>query len=158
MTTDINYAFRSRNCYKTVNSSSHFPSNYSNNSNDNYGLVPQTYSHNTPISSPFTSYRSYPYTSDPARTFTPNYYSQRNQYSSTNNRYIGNTDSHKQKQTLQYKNAFKQSPKENSRSVNTVFSSTSPLKSDGSYTTVSTIVCQICNHLGHDASSCSSFQ
>ena len=156
--TDINYPSRPKNFFRTINTPSNFFSNSSNDFNSNYASVPQTYSNNNPVSSSFASYRSYPYTSDRARTFKPNYYSQSNQYSSTNNRYTDNTNLRKQKPTPQYKKAFKQSPKANSNSVNTVFSSTFPSKSDTSNSSISPIICQICNQLGHDASSCSSFQ
>ncbi|CAF1486195.1 unnamed protein product [Rotaria sp. Silwood1] len=45
-----------------------------------------------------------------------------------------------------------------SRSANAVFTSTLPPNNDDNLDSLSTVVCHLCNYMGHDASSCPNFQ
>ena len=156
--TDINYDSKSKNSTKLANTSNSFSSNYASNSNNDYSSTPQRSWRNNSASSSFTSYPSYVSKPDRAQTSSSNYYSNSNRYMSSTNKNNNSYNNYKQKNTQQYKHAPKHNNKTNSHLVNAVFSSSLPAQDDAINNSISSAICQICNELGHDASSCPSFQ
>lgn len=156
--THTNYDSKPTNMVRATNTLSNLSSYYSRNSNNNYSSTPYRNSRtNTP------SYTSVSHKSDVAitsRTQPSNskYQFQPKQYTSLNQNRTTNTNSQKQKNIQQYTNTSKKDFKTNSRSVNAVVSPTLSSDSNNTHTYLSSIVCQICNQLGHDASSCPRFQ
>ncbi|CAF4368938.1 unnamed protein product [Rotaria sp. Silwood2] len=147
--TNLNHDSKSKTSTKLVNTSTNFSSGHFRNSDSNI---------NDPVSSSFKYYSSYVPKADRSQTTNSNAYSHSNRYTSLTNKSISNSDNRKQKSAVQLKNTPKHENKANSRLVNVAFPSTLSAHDDNINNSVSSIVCQICNQLGHDTSSCSTFQ
>ncbi|CAF4840330.1 unnamed protein product [Rotaria sp. Silwood1] len=157
--THTNYDSKPTNIVRTTNASSNLSSYYSSNSNNNnYRSTPYRNSRTNTPSYTSASHKSDVGINSRTQPSNSNYQFQPKKYTSLSQNRTNTTNSQKQKNIQQYTNTSKNDSKTSSRSVNAVISP--PLSSDcnNTHTYLSSIVCQICNQLGHDASSCPSFQ
>ncbi|CAM4813807.1 unnamed protein product [Rotaria magnacalcarata] len=156
--THTNCDFKPTNIVRSTNTSSNLSSYYSSNSNNNYSSTPYRNSRtNTPS---YTSASHKPEVAITSRTQPShsNYQFHPKKYTLLSQNRTNNTNSQKQKNIQQYTNTSKKDSKINSRSVNAVVSPVLSSECNNTHTYLSSITCQICNQLGHDALSCPSFQ
>ncbi|CAF1608805.1 unnamed protein product [Rotaria magnacalcarata] len=156
--THTSYDSKPTNMVRTTNTSSNLSSYYSNNSNNNYSSTPYRNSRiNTP-SYTSASHKSDVATTSRAQPSNSNYQFQSKKYTSLSQNHTHNINSQKQKNIQQYTNTSKKDSETKSRSVNAIVSPALSSDCSNTHSYLSSIVCQICNQLGHDASSCPSFQ
>ncbi|CAF2033846.1 unnamed protein product, partial [Rotaria magnacalcarata] len=152
--THTSYDSKPTNMVRTTNTSSNLSSYYSNNSNNNYSSTPYRNSRiNTP-SYTSASHKSDVATTSRAQPSNSNYQFQSKKYTSLSQNHTHNINSQKQKNIQQYTNTSKKDSKTKSRSVNAIVSPALSSDCSNTHSYLSSIVCQICNQLGHDASSC----
>ncbi|CAF2223106.1 unnamed protein product [Rotaria magnacalcarata] len=161
--TSISHTPKLTNPDKNMNNSSSFSSSYYHNYNNNYNPNPQRNSQYNATASSYTPNSSHSSKFDQTKTYKSNYYSNPNQYASSANNSNSNNNStndtsRKQNRIQQNKNNSKYDTKSHSRTVNAVFPSNSLVHDDNIKISVSPAICQICQQIGHDAPSCSSFQ
>ncbi|CAF1571022.1 unnamed protein product, partial [Rotaria sordida] len=140
-----------------TSSSSFFPSTYYNNSDYHYTSSLRRNFGNNAASTSFTYLPSRSSKSDKTQSYNSYQYSHSNQFNPSTNNKSSNNNNRKQNRIQQFQNSSKHNAKSNSRLVNAVFPSNSSIQNDNINSSDSSVVCQICNQFGHDASSCSSF-
>ncbi|CAF1519235.1 unnamed protein product [Rotaria sordida] len=126
--------------------------------NSNYRSIPRTSFRAYQGSSNYTSDPNYVSKQNRTQASNSNYYYQSPRHSLSTNKYNDNTGSRKQKNIQPHKSFAQPDNKATSRSVNAVFTSTLPPNHDDNLDSLSTVVCHLCNSMGHDASSCPNFQ
>ncbi|CAF3348467.1 unnamed protein product [Rotaria socialis] len=152
-------ASKSKDFSKNEGTSNNSSFQYSNSNRSNYRSSPQTKFSNNIGSGTNTPNKKYTFNSDRTQVSNSNYYSQSASPSLSTNQYSENTDRHKKINRQQRKNLYNNpNHKSASRSANAVFTSNLSPTSDDNISTLSTVVCQLCNIMGHDASSCQNFQ
>ncbi|CAM4847794.1 unnamed protein product [Rotaria magnacalcarata] len=156
--TTIGSTSKPKTFFKNDNTSSTTYGQYSNRTNSTYRSTPQTSFRATQGSSNYTSDRNYASKQDRTPASNSNYYYQSPHHFASTNKYNDNTASHKSKTMQQRKSFPKHDNKATPRSVNAIFTSTLPSNNDDNLDTLSTVVCHLCNYMGHDASSCLNFQ
>ncbi|CAF4297143.1 unnamed protein product [Rotaria sp. Silwood2] len=156
--TTISSASKPKNFSKYDNTSSTNSVQYSNSTNSNYRSTPQTSFRTNQGLSNYRSDRNYVPKQNRTQASNTNYYYQSPRPSFSTNKYNDNTASRKQNNIQQHKSFSKHDNKATSRSVNAVFTSTLPPNNDDNLDSLSTVVCHLCNYMGHDASSCPNFQ
>ncbi|CAF1328474.1 unnamed protein product [Rotaria sordida] len=156
--TTISSASKPKTFSTSDNTSSATSVQFSNSTNSNYRSIPRTSFRAYQGSSNYTSDPNYVSKQNRTQASNSNYYYQSPRHSLSTNKYNDNTGSRKQKNIQPHKSFAQPDNKATSRSVNAVFTSTLPPNHDDNLDSLSTVVCHLCNSMGHDASSCPNFQ
>ncbi|CAF2007494.1 unnamed protein product [Rotaria magnacalcarata] len=155
----LSSASKSNNSTKNTTSSNTSFVQYSKNFNSNYRTAPQSSFRANQGSSRYASDTDYVFKPDRTQTSNSNYYNKSPRSSFFTSQYNkDNITNHNQKNLQQKKNFSKPDNKTTARTVNAVFTSSLPPNNEDNLSSISTVICQLCNYMGHDASSCPNFQ
>lgn len=131
---------------------------FSNTANQDYSSTSYRNSRTNAPSYTSTSHKSDTTITSRVQPSNSNYQFQPKKYNSLAQNSTNNTNSQKHKNIRQHRNESKKDSITNPHSAKAFVSSILDSDSNSTHTYPSPVVCQICNELEHDASSCPSFQ